>query len=275
MEPLIGHTAITQYLTRSSVGSLSGHAFLFVGPSHVGKRTLARWFSEQLHPSEVITLPLDEDASVISVKEDVRPVLDRIGRSTFDGGRRVIFIPRAHHLTPGAGNALLKAIEEPQQGTIFLLCTTSPDRLLPTIVSRCCVIRMALVPESVITRALEARGYDDVETLTRLSTGRPGIAIQAGKDEHYKKRWTHQLESLKTVISESQWQRALHASAYEGDEFTTILETALHLSIIHDDLSKVKKSFLFDCIDSLRELYRAPQLSLSKTALDRLLILPS
>jgi len=275
MEPLIGHTTIIEYLTHRSVGALSGQAFLFVGPPHVGKRTLAQWFSGLLRPSEVLTLPFDEDAPLISVKEDIRPTLDRIGRSTFDGGHRVIFIPRAHTFTPGASNALLKAIEEADQGTIFLLCTTSPDRLLPTIVSRCAMIRMALVPESVIVKGLEARGYEDVETLTRISAGRPGIAIRAGQDENYKKRWTHQLESLKTYISEPQWQRALQASAYEGDEFPAILETALHLSLTHDGLTKEKQSFLFDCVDNLRELYRAPQLALSKTALDRLLIIPS
>jgi len=92
---------------------------------------------------------------------------------------KIYIIDEAHMLTKEGANAFLKTLEEPPPRSVIILIGTSPDRQLPTVLSRCQVVRFAPLPEPLVAELLRAQGIEDatlVGRLTRLSGGSPGLA---------------------------------------------------------------------------------------------------
>ena len=133
-----------------------GHAYLFSGPRGVGKTTTARLLAMAVncdaaaaqrpcgdcescllvqrgdHP-DVIELDAASNNSV----DDVRDLREKVRLASLRGGRRVWVLDEAHMLSRAAANALLKTLEEPPPGLVFVLATTEPEKLPPTVLSRC------------------------------------------------------------------------------------------------------------------------------------------
>ncbi|SLN45275.1 DNA polymerase III subunit tau [Roseovarius albus] len=115
------------------------------------------------------------------VADNVRELNQFLQLSSVDGGRRVVIIDSADEMNTQAANALLKMLEEPPERTTFLLITHQAARLLPTIRSRCRVLRLATLETDVIGRALSQAGVDpgeDAAALAALSGGSVGEAIR-------------------------------------------------------------------------------------------------
>jgi len=93
---------------------------------------------------------------------------------------KVFIIPDADRLTDQAANALLKSLEEPQAGRMFILGVTSPTRLVATVLSRCQLERFAPVSQEALANWLLSQGTDEqrARIIAGLSHGRPGIAAQ-------------------------------------------------------------------------------------------------
>lgn len=194
------------------------HAYLISGLAGMGKRTLARFIAQYLlctgekrpcggcpacvqvmedqHPDVIIVQPgkpvstqVDAGRKTIPV-EDIRAVISITGRHTFEGGRRVVIIHRAEKMTPGAQNALLKTLEEPLEGTVFLLVTDAPELLLPTIVSRCRALKLHPWPDEVILQALARRGVSSERARDALHVcgGSIGQALAVATDEAFWQR---------------------------------------------------------------------------------------
>lgn len=119
-------------------------AILLVGSTREERDALAQWLIRTLNPSDVIRLAKEDGEYSLSV-DDVRDVLSRISRSTLDGGARVIYCAQGELLTASAGNALLKCLEEPPANARFIFSAQSTQCVLPTIVSRCEIVRLPLV----------------------------------------------------------------------------------------------------------------------------------
>ena len=149
-----GQSALIERLEADFRSGQFVHAYLFVGPRGVGKRSVARLlarialctgadkpcgacgpcvrFLTDNHP-DVHTLRPEKSLGV----DDVRELIGALQLRAFEGGLKVAFIERADRMTPQAQNCLLKTLEEPPDGTLFFLLTDAPSALLPTIVSRC------------------------------------------------------------------------------------------------------------------------------------------
>ncbi len=164
----VGHRRQTRLLAQAIARGTLPPALLFVGPDGVGKFTIARAVAATLN---CLAPRKDEDGLAIdacgtcrscdriergvhvdifvlepddkaSIKIDVvRDVLSRTGFKPFEGQRRVVVIREADALEPQAQNALLKSLEEPPPGTIFILTTNVASALLPTVLSRCMRLR--------------------------------------------------------------------------------------------------------------------------------------
>ncbi|HCQ64564.1 MAG TPA: DNA polymerase III subunit delta' [Rhodobacteraceae bacterium] len=123
----------------------------------------------------------DKLAADILVKE-VRRMREFFGLSVVDGGRRVVIVDAADELNPQAANALLKTLEEPPQGTVFLLVSHQPNRLLPTIRSRCRELRLSALGADDLANALAATGEvpapDSAAALADLAGGSVGEALR-------------------------------------------------------------------------------------------------
>ncbi len=187
------------------------HAWLMSGPRGVGKATLAwriaRWLLAErpsattldVDPGEPVARRLaalseqalfllrrahddrtDRLKTVITVDE-VRRLGSFFGLSRPDGGRRVVIVDAADEMNVNAANALLKVLEEPPRDAVMLLVCHRPQSLLPTIRSRCRVLRCAPLASEDVTRALAAAGLDagdDAQLLAELAGGSVGEAAR-------------------------------------------------------------------------------------------------
>lgn len=187
---LVGHGGVLDLLT-SELASPS-QAYLFVGPSNVGKATAARRFAAALiggddtevvrrakqgsHPDLILIAP--EGRSSITV-DQARSIVSSAFRSPLEADRKVFLLEEASMLNDQAANALLKTIEEPIASTTFVLVAESEHDLPSTVASRCRTIVFGRVPEHEIAEGLTQQGIDPVRAneAARISGGRPGLAI--------------------------------------------------------------------------------------------------
>lgn len=163
-------------------GKNQAHAYLFVGPRGLGKTKAAVRLAQRLlgtesreHPDLLVVCP---EGGSIKIGE-VRNLEYWLKHKPYLSERKVVVIARAHAMLPEAANALLKTLEEPPKGLVFIL-TADRGGLLPTIVSRCQVIRFAPFPLHKVLEFLENQGIDKKrgEVLAFLSQGSPGRALE-------------------------------------------------------------------------------------------------
>ena len=109
-------------------------AYLFCGSAGTGKTTSARIFANEINKGEGRIVEID-GASNNGV-DNIRDLIDNCKMKSLDGTYKVFIIDEVHMLSIGAFNALLKILEEPPKGTIFILCTTDPQKIPATILSR-------------------------------------------------------------------------------------------------------------------------------------------
>ncbi len=154
-EEVAGQKAIIQTLRNSLNANKIGHAYLFAGPRGTGKTTMARLFAKALdceeglghqccHCANCIAIAEGSHPDIIEIDaasnngvDQVRELIDKVKYAPIKGKYKVYIIDEVHMMTPGAFNALLKTLEEPPENVIFILCTTEPHKVLPTILSRC------------------------------------------------------------------------------------------------------------------------------------------
>lgn len=110
------------------------HAYLFCGGAGTGKTTSARIFAKEVNDGE--GTPIEIDAASNNGVENVRDIIEDSKFKSLDSKYKVYIIDEVHMLSTGAFNALLKTLEEPPAGTIFILCTTDPQKIPATIMSR-------------------------------------------------------------------------------------------------------------------------------------------
>jgi DNA polymerase-3 subunit delta' len=142
-----------------------------------GTCTACTRIARGVHPDVLIVSPGDSG----SIKVDqIRDVVDRAGFRPFEGRRRVVIVDDADAMAGGAQNALLKTLEEPPPSSIFILVTTRPDVLLPTVQSRCPRLRFQASEADPIDE--EAREIARDVLAQAAATDDAGRRIEAAKD---------------------------------------------------------------------------------------------
>lgn len=129
------------------------HAFLFTGPSGCGKTTLARIVATRLGCSEYDFKELN--AADFRGIDTIREVRKQVTLRPLGGKCRVWILDECHSLSGDAQNALLKLLEDTPKHVYFMLCTTNPQKLIKTIISRCMEFQVGTLPENRIVRMLE------------------------------------------------------------------------------------------------------------------------
>lgn len=152
-----------------------------IAPDHpVARRILARSEPGLKHITRTPNPKTGRMRDVISV-EDIRALTRFLTMTSADGGRRVVIVDSADEMNPQAANALLKMLEEPPAKTTILLISHQPSGLLPTIRSRCRVLRLVPLGAEDMAEALAQAGVavgDAPEALAALSAGSVGEAVR-------------------------------------------------------------------------------------------------
>jgi DNA polymerase-3 subunit delta' len=222
-----------ELLKAHAAGDKLRHAYLLTGPEGVGRQTLAIRFAQALnctnppergdfcgacrdcrqlatltHPDLSLLVPQEGHKDILI--DQVRALQHTLALSPYSGAYRIALLPDFQRATTQAANALLKTLEEPPDRVVLLLTANSPEGLLPTIVSRCEVIRLR--PASIVSTQnyLQAeRGLDAerARLLAHISGGRVGAAIRMAEDPAtLATRWTH-LESLLELLPMRRYER--------------------------------------------------------------------
>lgn len=179
------------YGNESTINALQGlvarsdcpHSFLISGPSGTGKTTLARILASTLGATR-------HDISEIDVADfrgidTIREIQQQAPYAPLGGTARAWILDEAHKLSKDAQNAALKLLEEPPAHAYFVLCTTEPNGLIPTVRSRCSELSVSPLPEQELMRLLRQVVRQEGDSLSKkvyreiasVSEGRPRKAL--------------------------------------------------------------------------------------------------
>jgi DNA polymerase III subunit delta' len=204
---IIGHRRLVSLLSKAIARQSLPPVLLLAGPSGVGKRRTALAIAQALnclepiaadsqldacgtcascrriergvHPDVIIIEP--GDTGTIKV-DQVREAIDKAGYRPFEARRRVVIVDEADAMVAAAQNALLKTLEEPPSASVFLLVSSMPDALLPTVRSRTPRLRFGvLAPAEVADALIRDHEYDDADARAAAADadGSIGRALEA------------------------------------------------------------------------------------------------
>ncbi len=270
----IGHEKAVSLLRHGLERGKLAHAYLFAGPPHVGKMTLAIDLAQALNceskeppcgkclscqkiaegkHSDVLVVGLipDEKSAEGKLKteigiDQVRQVQHAASLPPFEGRYKIIIVESAELLSLDAANCLLKTLEEPVGKVVFILLTAN-DKLLPvTVISRCQRVELAPLPVKDVEKAL-LESYkvepQKANLLARLSHGCPGWAIQAVNDASLLQERTGKVDEALAVIdgdSEARFACAAQLATRFSQNRASVQETLDVWTDLWRDLMLVK-----------------------------------
>jgi DNA polymerase III subunit delta' len=212
---ITGHRRLFELIARAAVRGSLPPSLLFAGPDGVGKRLAALALAQVMNclsadrtealdacgtcaackriargvHADVLLIPPGETGTIKI--DQVRDAIERAAYRPFEGRRRVVIIDNAECLNAEAQNALLKTLEEPPAASTFVLVTSRPDMLLPTVVSRCQRLRFGRLFPAEIAEVLQ-RDHEyaeaDAHAAASLSDGSIGRALEGATDEFVEAR---------------------------------------------------------------------------------------
>ena len=231
---LHGQQLPVQTLERSLAEGRLHHAYLFVGPAHLGKATLAVQLAQALNcdadtppcgacPSctriaggnhaDVRFVSLGGNAASIGI-DAVRDIINSAHLRPYEGRTRVFVVTEADLLTRDAANALLKVLEEPPDDVVLILVGHSAGNLLPTVRSRCQTFYFRPLPVGEVARILQEErgvGAEQADVLARLSRGCVGWAVAASEDDALYASVHQRIEQIVDAIEGGLEERLAYA----------------------------------------------------------------
>ncbi len=173
-DDLVGQAHVSRTLKNAVAQNRLAHAYLFVGPRGVGKTSTARILAKSLNCVKGPTVTpcgecdncreiaagnsldvIEIDGASNNSVDDVRQLRENVRYAPAKGRYKIYLIDEVHMLSPAAFNALLKTLEEPPEHVKFIFATTEPQKVLPTILSRCQRFDLHRIPANLIAKHLQ------------------------------------------------------------------------------------------------------------------------
>ncbi|MDY5845945.1 MAG: DNA polymerase III subunit delta' [Bariatricus sp.] len=220
---VIGHTEIIEYMRNAVKQDKVSHAYILNGERGSGKKMLANLFAQELQCEESGDEPCNkchscrqaisgnhpdiirvthEKPNTISV-DDIRVQINEdIQVKPYNGKYKVYIVPDADLMTVQAQNALLKTIEEPPSYAVIFLLTENAESLLPTICSRCVMLKLRNIKDRLVKKylmeRLEIPDYK-ADVCTAFAQGNVGRAIMLANSEHFNEIKEEAVQLLKNI----------------------------------------------------------------------------
>lgn len=201
-DEVIGQEHIVRVLKNQIANNTVGHAYLFCGTRGTGKTTMARLLAKAVNCTSDGERPCGCCDNCLSIKdgsfidmieidaasnngvESVREIRDSVNYPASIGRRKVYIIDEVHMLSTAAFNALLKTLEEPPEGIMFILATTDPQKLPQTILSRCMRFNFRRVSETQLAGQMKAicekRGVEITDSALKLLAANADGSVRDG-----------------------------------------------------------------------------------------------
>jgi DNA polymerase-3 subunit delta' len=230
---VIGHEWAVNLLAENVALGHERHAYLFTGPSGIGRRTLALRFAQSLncqtpsvpgqpcrtcsncmrieqmlHP-DLIVVMAENEGETLKI-DQVRELQHTLSLAPYEARYRIALILRFEEANSSSANAMLKTLEEPPDHVVIILTAKSAENLLPTIVSRCEVLRLRTLSMDETARGLQIiKGVPQelAEKLAHISDGRPGYAIRLYEQPRLLEQRQSWLDELIQLLATSRRER--------------------------------------------------------------------
>lgn len=267
---LLGHEWAVDMLRRHVARGEIRHAYLFSGPPGLGRRTLALRLAQALncekpvapgepcyvcrtckqidamqHPDLAVIQAMDEDGNskdggTLRV-DQIREVQRSLNLKPYQSPYRVALFLRFQEANDNAANALLKTLEEAPAHAILLLTADNPEQLLPTINSRCEILRLRPLPLEAIVSDLIFRGVEEdrARLLAHISGGRPGFARKLVENAAILEKREERLNDLQTILPASRVEKFSYADKLAKDKDAMRQTIIVWLSYWRDVLLRV------------------------------------
>ena len=240
---LIGHEWAVDMLKKHVVNRTARHAYLFAGPPGLGRRSLALRFAQALncqtpidagipcgqcrnckqieamqHP-DLSVVQADSEGSTLKV-DQIRDARRSLTLKPYIANYRVALFLRFQQANDNAANALLKTLEEAPSYAVLILTADNPEQLLPTIVSRCEVLRLRPLNIEAVQKELENRGLEvgQAKLIAHISGGRFGYALRLIENDSLLEKRDQRLNDLLTLIPASRVEKFAYADKLAKDK---------------------------------------------------------
>ena len=240
---LIGNEWAVDMLKKHIVNGTTRHAYLFAGPPGLGRRTLALRFAqalncstptepgipcgecrdcrqiESMHHPDMNVIQSDSEGATLKV-DQIRESRRTLVLKPYQSKYRVALFLRFQEANENAANALLKTLEEAPSYAVLILTADNPEQLLPTIVSRCEVLRLRPLSVEAVQTELVNRGLesDRAKLIAHISGGRFGYALRLLDDDSLLDRREERLNDLQSLISASRVEKFAYADKLARDK---------------------------------------------------------
>lgn len=241
---MLGHAWAVQLLQEHLARGRPRHAYLFAGPPGIGRRTLGlrlaqalnctqppapggfcgtcracQWIARMQHP-DLAVIQSDPPGSMLKV-EQIRELQHSLALAPYEARYRVALLLRFEEANLSAANALLKTLEEPAPQVILVLTAENTETLLPTIVSRCEVLRLRPLPVEQVRQGLEIHWGlvpAQAQLLAHISGGRPGYALRLHHEPEQMEHRRAWLEDITQLLSARRAERFTYAENLARDK---------------------------------------------------------
>lgn len=209
---IVGHHKIQNFLNKSIEKDAVAHAYIFSGPENLGKFSLALEFAkkltgsdEKINPDVIIIKPDIKENKGVSKEEDIKiekikDLQHQLSITSYFGKKKVGIIDNADRMNKSSQNSLLKTLEEPADNIVLILIVRDPNKILPTIRSRCMQKKFSLVSEEELSKIFpkDAKNKDEI---IFWSLGRPGLATNLLENKNEFSRRQEAEKELQEIIS--------------------------------------------------------------------------